>query len=77
MPKASNVPTRGSKPGKKILLNTRAEAVAKRNRSYHSTVVPMTLATATFFMSVVCSSCGVATSVYAGLVMPFLPLCAA
>ena len=50
VPKASKVPTSASNAGKKILLNTRAEAVAKTNKSYHSTVVPMTLATATFFM---------------------------
>ena len=40
------VPTMGSKLGKKILLNTSADAVPKTKRSYHSTVVPMTLARA-------------------------------
>ena len=31
-------------------MNTRAEAVAKTNRSYHSTVVPITLALAILVM---------------------------
>ena len=44
------VPTAGLSSGKKTLSKTSADAVAKRNRSYHSTVVPITLANAIFLI---------------------------
>ncbi|VVP23707.1 hypothetical protein PS893_03971 [Pseudomonas fluorescens] len=55
VPNASSVPISGTKSGKNTLLNTSAEAVANTNKSYHSTVVPITLATATFFMLIATS----------------------
>lgn len=72
MPNANSVPIKASKAGKKILLNTRADAVAKTNRSYHSTVVPITLAMATFFMLTLDSTGGVPVWTHAGLFMPFI-----
>ena len=45
--KAARVPVTGSKDGKKTSLNTRAAAVPKMKKSYHSIVVPMRLAKAT------------------------------
>jgi hypothetical protein len=46
--KAASVPVTGSNDGKKILLKIRAAAVPKMKKSYHSIVVPMRLAKATF-----------------------------
>jgi hypothetical protein len=45
--KAARVPVTGSKDGKKTLLKTKAAAVPKMKKSYHSIVVPMRLAKAT------------------------------
>src|SRR5262245_53789441 len=45
--KAASVPVTGSKDGKKTSLKTRAAAVPKMKKSYHSIVVPMRLAKAT------------------------------
>src|SRR5262245_30082791 len=45
--KAARVPVTGSKDGKKTSLNTRAAAVPKMKKSYHSIVVPIRLAKAT------------------------------
>ena len=42
---AASVPVTGSKDGKKTSLKTRAAAVPKMKKSYHSIVVPMRLAT--------------------------------
>ena len=44
---AASVPVTGSKDGKKTSLKTRAAAVPKMKKSYHSMVVPMRLAKAT------------------------------
>ena len=44
---AASVPVTGSKDGKKTSLKTRAAAVPKMKKSYHSMVVPMRLANAT------------------------------
>jgi hypothetical protein len=44
---AASVPVTGSNDGKKTSLNTRAAAVPKMKKSYHSIVVPMRLAKAT------------------------------
>ena len=45
--KAARVPVTGSKDGKKTWLKTRAAAVPKMKKSYHSIVVPIRLAKAT------------------------------
>ncbi len=42
--KREQMPMSGTKPGKNTLFNTSADVVANTNRSYHSTVVPITLA---------------------------------
>jgi len=44
---ASSVPTSGSKLGKNSLLNTSAAAVPYTKKSYHSSDVPIRLATIT------------------------------
>ena len=44
---AARVPVNGSNEGKKTSLNTRAAAVPKMKKSYHSMVVPTRLAKAT------------------------------
>src|SRR5207344_109401 len=44
---AAKVPVTGSNDGKKTWLNTRAAAVPKMKKSYHSIVVPIRLAKAT------------------------------
>ena len=44
---AARVPVTGSNDGKKTSLNTRAAAVPKMKKSYHSIVVPTRLAKAT------------------------------
>ena len=44
---AARVPVTGSNDGKNTSLNTRAAAVPKMKKSYHSIVVPIRLAKAT------------------------------
>jgi hypothetical protein len=56
VPSASSVPTSGSDSGKNNCPKTSAAAVPYRKKSYHSMVVPMKLAAATFLTDCVCST---------------------